>query len=134
MIIGADTGYFISHVNNHPRALQLWQELEAGQHILIVSTLTINEVFVYSYKRGVPQDRVQRWLSLIQETSRIELTAVSVPIAVRSAPYRHSLGLSTVDSIILATFVETGCQIMVTADSDFQTAHQQRVITVELLN
>lgn len=38
MIIGADTGYFIRQVNNHPRALQLWQELEAGQHSLIVST------------------------------------------------------------------------------------------------
>jgi predicted nucleic acid-binding protein len=133
MIIGADTGYFISHANNHPRSLQIWQELEAGQHILIASTLTINEVFVYSYKRGVHQDRVNRWLSLLQETNRIEIVSVSIPIAVRSAPYRHSLGLSTVDSIILATFVESGCQIMVTADKDFQNAHQQNVITVELL-
>ena len=130
----AGTGYFISHVNNHPRALQIWRELEDGQHILVISTLTINEVFVYSYKRGVHQDRVNRWLSLLQETSRIEIIAVSIPIAVRSAPYRHSLGLSTVDSIILSTFVESSCQIMVTADSDFQTAHRQNIITVDLLS
>ncbi|MFZ4658996.1 MAG: type II toxin-antitoxin system VapC family toxin [Caldilineaceae bacterium] len=133
MIIGADTGYFINYVSNHPRALQIWQELEAGQHILIVSTLTINELFVYFYRRGIPQERVQRLLSLLQETSQIELTPVSVPIAVRSAPYRHSLGLSTVDAVILATFVETGCELMVTADSDFKTARHQQVIPIELL-
>lgn len=38
-----------------------------------------------------------------------------------------------VDSVILATFVEAGCQLMITADSDFQTAHHQNIITVELL-
>lgn len=131
MIIGADTGYFISFVGNHPRALEIWHELAAGQHIFIVSTVTINEILVYSYKRGIPQERAQQWLSLLQETSRIEI--VPVAVAVRSAPFRHSLGLSTVDSIILATFIESGCQIMMTADSDFLTAHRQNVITVEVL-
>jgi len=133
MIIGTDTGYFINQVSGHPRALQLWQELGAGQHIFIVSTLTLNELLVYSYKRGIHQERAQQWLSLLQETNRIEVVSVSIPIALRSAPYRHSLGLSTVDSIILATFMESGCQIMVTADSDFQTAHRQGIIAVEVL-
>jgi predicted nucleic acid-binding protein len=99
----------------------------------IVSTLTINEAFVYSYRRGFSQERIHRWLALIQEMSRIELIPVSVPIAIRSAPYRHSLGLSTVDAVILATFVETGCELMVTADSDFKTARHQQVIPIELL-
>jgi predicted nucleic acid-binding protein len=115
------------------RALQIWHELQAGQHIMIVSTLTINEAFVYSYRRGFSQERIHRWLALIQEMSRIELIPVSVPIAIRSAPYRHSLGLSTVDAVILATFVETGCELMVTADSDFKTARHQQVIPIELL-
>lgn len=101
--------------------------------VFIVSTVTINEILVYSYKRGIPQERAQQWLSLLQETSRIEIVPVSVAVAVRSAPFRHSLGLSTVDSIILATFIESGCQIMMTADSDFLTAHRQNVITVEVL-
>jgi predicted nucleic acid-binding protein len=99
----------------------------------IVSTLTINEAFVYSYRRGFSQERIHRWLALIQEMSRIELIPVSVPIAIRSAPFRHSLGLSTVDAVILATFVETGCELMVTADSDFKTARHQQVIPIELL-
>ena len=100
MIIGADTGYFISQASNHPRALQIWHELQAGQHIMIVSTLNINEAFVYSYRRGFSQER---------------------------------LGLSTVDAVILATFVETGCELVVTADSDFKTARHQQVIPIELL-
>jgi len=133
MIVGTDTGYFIHQVNGHARALQLWRELEAGQHIFIVSTLTLNELLVYSYKRGIHQERAKQWLSLLQETNRIEVVPVSIPIALRSAPYRYSLGLSTIDAIILATFVEAGCQFMITADGDFQTAHQQNLIKVEVL-
>lgn len=47
MLLGIDTGFFVSYANNHPRAVEIWQELAEGQHTLVVSTLTINEILVY---------------------------------------------------------------------------------------
>lgn len=46
MVLGADTGFFLSYANNHLRALEIWQELVDGLHTLVVSTLTINEILV----------------------------------------------------------------------------------------
>jgi hypothetical protein len=53
--------------------------------------------------------------------------------AERAAGYRHGLGLSTVDSIIPATFVIGQCDLPVTADSDFHIVSQQNIVEVELL-
>jgi len=67
------------------------------------------------------------------ETSSIEVIPVSVEIAARSARYRHSMGLPTVDSVILATFLERGCEKMLSTDDDFRIVDEQKVLPVEFL-
>lgn len=73
------------------------------------------------------------WLHLLQAFPNIHLESVTLEIAEKSAGYRHGLGLSTVDSLILATFVQSGCELMVTSDSDFEMVARQQVIPVEIL-
>jgi predicted nucleic acid-binding protein len=132
MLLGVDTGFFVSYANHHPRALTIWQELVDGLHTLVVSTLTINEILVYFYQRG-DSDKGQEWVALMVETDSIEVVPVSVEIAVRSARYRHGIGLPTVDSVILATFLERGCEKMLSTDNDFRIADEQKVLPVEFL-
>lgn len=103
-----------------------------GLYVLIVSTLTINEILVYFYQRG-NGERGQEWINLVMETSSIEVIPVSVEIAARSARYRHGMGLPTVDSVILATFLERGCEKMLSTDDDFRIVDEQKVLPVELL-
>lgn len=132
MVLGADTGFFVAYANRHPRALELWQELVNGLHILIVSTLTINEILVYFYQRGDGQ-RGDEWVDLLVGTEGIEVIPVSVQIAARSASYRHGMGLPTVDAVILTTFLERGCDKMLTTDTDFHVVDEQKVLAVEFL-
>jgi len=132
MLLGVDTGFFISYANHHPRALTIWQEFIDGLHTLVVSTLTINEILVYFYQRG-DSDRGQEWVTLMVETDSIEVVPVSVEIAARSARYRHGMGLPTVDSVILATFLERGCEKMLSTDDDFRIVNEQKVLPVEFL-
>jgi len=130
--LGIDTGFFIGYANRHPRATEIWSETAKGDHQLVVSTLTVNEVFTYFYKRGLGQS-AESWLLLMQATEAIELIPVSSEIAVLSARYRLGMQLSTVDSLILATFLIHGCEKMISSDSDFAVVAQQNVLSVELL-
>ncbi|MBM3299117.1 MAG: type II toxin-antitoxin system VapC family toxin [Deltaproteobacteria bacterium] len=132
MLLGVDTGFFVSYANHHPRALTLWQELIDGLHTLVVSTLTINEILVCFYQRG-ESDKGQEWVALMIETDSIEVVPVSVEIAARSARYCHGMGLPTVDSVILATFLERGCEEMLSTDDDFRIVDEQKVLPVEFL-
>ena len=132
MVLGADTGFFIAHAHNHPRATAVWQGIEAGKHELVVSTVSINELFVYLFRRGRNQDG-QNWLSLLIGSMFVDLVPVSVEIAQLSARYRHGIGLPTVDSLILATCLDRKCDKLLSTDSDFRIVHEQGVIPVEFL-
>ena len=133
MVLGADTGFFVLFANGHSRALEIWQELASGLHTLVVSTLTINEILVYFYRRG-NGDRAQEWIDLVVETDSIQVVPVTVQIAAGSAQYRLSFGLPTVDSVILATFLEQGCEKMLSTDGDFHIVDKRKVLAVEFLS
>lgn len=133
MVIGADTGFFIAYANNHPRAVEIWNELIDGQHRLIVSAVTINEILVYFYRRG-GSDKGQEWVQLMIETETIDVIPVSIEIAVHSARYRHGIGLPTVDSVILGTFLINECQKILTTDSHFHIVDRQKILPVEFLD
>ncbi len=61
------------------------------------------------------------------------LVSVSPQIATTSARYRAGLGLVTVDSIILATFLESGCELAPTTGSDFIIVNDRNILAVEIL-
>jgi predicted nucleic acid-binding protein len=130
MVLGADTGFFVAYANNHLRATEIWQELIDGLHTIVVSTLTINEILVYFYKLGNSQ---QEWVDLMLQTDNVNIVPVSIQIALDSAKYRYSLGLPTVDSVILATFLEYSCDKMFSTDGHFRIVDEQKILPVEFL-
>ena len=132
MILGTDTGFYIALSNDHPRAEQIWQEFVERQHNLIVSTLTLTEILIYFYRRG--NSTVGRsLLHLILDFAGIQVVPVTVEIAVRSAGYRQSLNLSTVDSVILTTFLMHDCELALSSDSDFRLVDERGLLPVEFL-
>ena len=100
MRLGIDTGFFVALANDHPRAQELWRELALGTHSFTISSLTVCEILVYFYQRG-NGDRAAQWVRLVTDLDGVQIVPVSLEIAVRAARCRHSLGLPTVDSVIL---------------------------------
>jgi predicted nucleic acid-binding protein len=132
VILGADTGFFIKRREQNSRALQLWEELRAGQHTLVVSTVSINELLAYFFRRGFNQ-QADEWYQVLTQHTEIRLIPLSAELAARSARYRLGLQLSTIDSIILTTCVIEQCELLITTDSDLLIAAQQNIIPVEYL-
>lgn len=132
MVLGVDTGFFIAYVQDHPRATAVWQQLMGGEQELVVSTVTINELLVYFFKRG-KREGGEKLVSLMLRNKFVTLVPVSVEIAQLSARYRHGIGFPTIDSLILATCLDKKCDKILTTDNDFRIVHEQGVIPVELL-
>ncbi|RIK30948.1 MAG: hypothetical protein DCC55_37035 [Chloroflexi bacterium] len=132
MLLGLDTRFFISHHNQHPRALAIWSEYTVGNHVLVISTLSLNELFTYFIKRNL-LTVAEEWLYQMHTAPDIRLVDVSSEIAAQAARYRLGLQLPTVDAIILTTFLLQRCDLMMTTDSHFQIVQQQNLIPVEYL-
>ncbi|MDW8364250.1 MAG: PIN domain-containing protein [Abditibacteriales bacterium] len=130
---GCDSGFFLLMGVGHASARQVWQDAVAGQHELVMSTLSVNEVLVAYYRQGKSQEAAD-FLTLIQSAPWLRIVPTSLDIVQRSAGYRHGLGLPTVDSVILATAVMEGCDELLTTDSHFLIAMTQGVIAVTVLS
>ena len=133
MNIGVDTNFLIQLVEGRVEPQRVWQEALEGLHQLTISALSIGEIFVYFLRRGFPEN-ASKWLETVRQLHFITLAQVTIPIVTRSAYLRHSFGLPTVDATILATFLESACDKMITGDDYFKIAEQQKILPIEFLN
>lgn len=132
MLIGGDTGLLLAVAEGHSRASELWASIIAGADDLALSVLSVHEVLHHFYRIGKPESGSE-WVALLRTLPNIGVEPVTLAIAEKSAGYRHGLGLSTVDAVILATLVVAGADLVVTSDPDFQIAADQKIVAVEVL-
>jgi predicted nucleic acid-binding protein len=132
MIVGADTGFFIAMSESKSRALQIWNDVEKGDSSLVVSVLSIAEYYTYNIPRAT-LPKAEELVRRMQESPNIIIVPVSLEIASHAARYRNSLNLATVDSIILATFLESQCDLVLTTDTDIAREQVRMLVQVELL-
>jgi len=133
MFLGADTGLLIALANKLPKALELWETVRSGKNNLIISTVSINELLVHFYKRD-KQTAAKNLIDVARALKNIDIVPVSLKIAELSAGYRYGLGIPTIDSIVLATFIDKKCVKLYTTDSHFQIVKKQRIIEVVFVN
>ena|SRR3989338_3529619 len=123
MVIGVDTGFFIELTKDNSEAINIWNKVLNGDESLIVSVISLNELSVYFYRTGNIEKK-DRLINLIKLIPNVELIPVTSEIAEESAKYRHSLGIPTVDSMILTTFILQGCKESVATDEHFKKAEE----------
>ena len=133
MVIGVDTGFFIKLKSNNPRAKEIWENVINGEEELAVSVLSINEISVHFFRNGKPEE-CKEILTLLKLFPNINLIPVSERIAELSAGYRYSLGIPTIDSLILTTFIYEHCDKVISTDKHFLKANEQNIIEVEFLS
>jgi len=133
MKIATDTGFFLRYLEGNEVAETIWYELLAEQHTMLIPTIVLNEIFTHFFQRGVG-DVAQSLLDLPTNTSGFEFIPLSADIATLSARYRVGMRLSTIDSIILSSALSTGCDLLVTSDSDLDQASVKNLIKVQLLS
>ena len=132
MVIGVDTGFFIELAKDNSEVTNIWNKVLGGDEKLIVSVISLNELCVYFYRTG-DIEKKDRLIDLIKSIPNVELVPVTAKISEESAKYRHSLGIPTVDSLILTTFILQGCKEIIATDPHFKKAEEQKLVKVKLL-
>jgi len=131
-MIGVDTGFFTELKNDNPKAKKLWNMVVEGEEEMVISVVSINEMLVHFFRKGKPE-LGKELLTSLKLFPNISMVPVSENIAEKSAGYRYGLGIPTVDSLILTSFVIEQCDSVISTDSDFLKAKEQNIIEVEHL-
>ncbi len=112
-MVGLDTGFFVGLMKADQRAITAWQALSAGDSLPVVSVLTLGELLYISFRTGKPEIGKEMLHSIASAAQVVDVTR---QIVEKAAALKAGRMIPYVDSIILATFMQTGCNEIHTSD------------------
>jgi predicted nucleic acid-binding protein len=114
-MVGLDTGFFIALMQDDPAAAKFWSDLSKKDTLPIVSILTVGELLYITHRFNEPQ-KGKRLVENIYIAAKV--LPVDREIVEKAATIKAGRGIPYVDSIILATFILTGCKEIHSTDKD----------------
>jgi predicted nucleic acid-binding protein len=111
MLTGIDTSYFYALAAGNPAAAEAWETRE-----LVTSALCLCEL-----KKGMLKGEWQAWPTALQDIAKaVEVLPVTQDAALKAGQVAHDTGMPIVDSLIVSSFAEAGCQDILTMDHHFE--------------
>jgi predicted nucleic acid-binding protein len=112
-MVGIDTGFFVGLMKGDTKPIEFWASLVDGDRLPVISMLTLGELLYISFRIGLP-DKGKELVDSIDKSARV--MPVDRPIVEKAASLKAGRGLPYIDSIILSTFMLTGCREIHTTD------------------
>jgi predicted nucleic acid-binding protein len=129
-MVGLDTGFFVRLLQAHPQAVSLWKRVIDGDPAA-VSCLSLFELRRLALRGAVEPGAVDVLIKAISglcETvwlDRLELTAEGADLA-------HTIGLPSVDALIVASLLSRQVRAIYTTDGHFERCRAKGIRVVLL--
>ncbi|MEN6438349.1 MAG: type II toxin-antitoxin system VapC family toxin [Syntrophobacter sp.] len=128
-MIGLDTGFFIEFLRGNSTSVSVWKALIEDREEAVVSCLTLSELEMLSLKRGI--EGATTLLEAIPAVCTV-LWLRDNDILSRAAALSHGLGISAVDSLILAGFLAERVRVIYTTDVHFESYRKKGIKVINL--
>jgi predicted nucleic acid-binding protein len=130
--IYVDTNIWIYFIEGHPDFAgpvhQLFLQAEAAGATLVTNEITMAEC-LYKPAKEANADALDAYERLFA-SGEIELMPLDGALARRAALTGGALGLKLIDAIHYLGALESGCDVFVTADAQFRSGPQMRVVAL----
>lgn len=112
-MVGLDTGFFVGMIKGNQNIIDIWEDLNSGDTLPVVSVLTLGELLYISFRSGTP-DVGKALVDNIDLASRV--ISVDRQIIEKAAALKAGRAIPYIDAIILATFMLNECRTIHTTD------------------
>ena len=121
MRIGCDTGFFGGLLEHQTNIQEVWQAAAEGEHQLVVSCITLFELWRLGLRGAFPRNKVEATLEYLPESCEIIwLGAENGHLLERASRIAHGNGLAMADAIILTSLMAANVEVIYSSDSDFE--------------
>ncbi|HOW43931.1 MAG TPA: type II toxin-antitoxin system VapC family toxin [Candidatus Aminicenantes bacterium] len=111
MLAGIDTSFFYALAAGRPAAVEAWENRD-----LLTSALCFLEL-----KKRLLRGDLDSWPTVLQDIAKaVEVAPVTAAAALKAAEVAHATGMPAFDALILAQFLEAGCEEVLTLDHHFK--------------
>lgn len=123
MIAGVDTGFFFALEEGHPAALKIWNECE----------LVTSVIVLYELQKKILQGHFRKWPTILEDLkSSLLHVALNEDIALEAGRISYKYGLPGLDSLILASLLDTKVKRIFTTDAHFELYKEKGVEIINL--
>jgi len=127
---GCDTGFVVRMGTGHLEVDQVISDAKRGLRVLIIPTIVVTEFLRLHYRLGTGS-HAEGFIIALQSQPYVQIVEVGFTTALRAAKLSHSLGLPTVDALILAACLEADCDEFWTTDRQhFAIAEHQGIVKI----
>ena len=123
MPVGVDSGFFFALENEHPTAIEVWQ----GENVIT------SAIVLYEIQKMLLKGHFKKWPRIISDIENyIRIVPITSQIAIRASHIAHGNGIPGLDSLILSSLIEEGCNEIYTTDADFELYRQKGLKIINL--
>jgi predicted nucleic acid-binding protein len=111
MLTGIDTSYFYALAAGNKVAVDTWESRE-----LLTSVLCFFEL-----KKRLFKGDMKAWPTILEDIAKaVEVMPVTAAVALRAGQVAHDTGMPAFAAIIMSSFIESGCEEILTLDHHFK--------------
>jgi predicted nucleic acid-binding protein len=117
-VVGLDTGIFYLLATEHPQAREIFEEVNAKRIRACVSCLCLYELTKLRHRGVIKSTTADALLAQIPEACDV-LWLDAPAVITHAAGISHRNNIAMADALILASYLDAGCNAVYTVDPDF---------------
>lgn len=120
---GLDTGFFFSLQDQHPIAVQVWQERSAITSVIVL----------YELHRKLLKGQFKDWPKIIDDISEsVEVIPLNQKTALTASHIAHGTGMPGLDALILTSLLDAECNEIYTTDYHLELYQKKGIKIINL--
>ncbi len=127
----ADTWFILQAFEKNKSALDILQEMRHGKTKLIISIIVFAEATKKLMQKGIPASLITQFFDAVEASEKTELVLMDKLIAAEAARISLSYQIPLIDSVVASTSKLTGCDALLSGDSDYQPLVKKKYIVVK---
>ncbi|MEK6867316.1 MAG: PIN domain-containing protein [Nanoarchaeota archaeon] len=127
----ADTWFLLMLFAKDPQAISLIKETKEGKATIIIPIIVFAETTKKLMQKGVSLLIIDEFFAAVEASEKIEFAFLDKAIAQEAARVSLSFQVPLIDSLVAATARLSGCQILLSADSDYASLVKRKYVKVQ---
>ncbi|HLD05269.1 MAG TPA: type II toxin-antitoxin system VapC family toxin [Candidatus Nanoarchaeia archaeon] len=126
-----DTWFLMKIFANDQKARDLVRRADEGKDWILIPLIAFAEMTKKMMMEGISQLKINEFFNDIERVEKVKMIYPSKEIANEAAKVSLSYKLSLLDAFVAATAKNTGCDVLLSADSDYRLIMKQKYLKVQ---
>ncbi len=127
----ADTWFILALFQKEAHSRLIFEDARQGKSRIMVPIVVFAEATKKLLQKGVPKSVVDQFWGGVEASEKVQLVPADKSIAQEAALVSLAHGVPMIDSFVAATAKLTGCDLLLSGDTDYSILAKKKYVKVQ---